>query len=217
MSLVLLAAVVLIPSALWVWFFSRHDFRKEPLVMFLRVFSAGAAAVLPAIFLERPLRAALAVPGPSMTLLLALLAIGLIEEGAKLLAAHAATYGSPYFDEVGDGIVYAVTAALGFATVENLLYTAAFGLKVALVRSVITSLAHASFAGVFGLYLGLYRLGKTGVSSLFGGYLWSAGLHSLYDLLLVSRVLSPAWAIGLVYGVYRFVVSRLRRAALEEG
>lgn len=39
------------------------------------------------------------------------------------------------FDEPLDGIVYGVTASLGFATLENILYVVDGGFEVALVRA----------------------------------------------------------------------------------
>lgn len=195
------------------WFFSRHDKRREPLAMLALAFFAGMVAVIPAALLEKPLRPLLLAPGGlTVASPAALAAIGLIEEGAKLLAAYAVVYRSPHFDEVGDGIVYAVTAAFGFAAIENLFYTAAYGLQVALIRAGVTSLAHAAFAGVSGLYLGLYLLQRGSLGALAAGWAAAAGLHALYDWVVMSRLVSPLFGILLVYGVYRHVVRRLRTA-----
>jgi len=132
-----------------------------------------------------------------------------------LAATYIAVFRSRHFDEVGDGILNAVTAALGFAAVENLFYTASFGLSVALVRAIITSLAHASFAGVFGFWLGSYRVGKASAVDVWRGYFMAAGLHALYDYMIMSRVVSPLFAIVLVYVVYRYVINKLREITAE--
>lgn len=179
--------------------------------MLVRVFVMGMLAVIPAALLERPLRFALIRPDAySLKTITALVVIGLIEEGVKFLAAYVTVFNSPHFDEVEDGIVYAITAALGFAVVENALYTLAFGTNVVLVRAVITSVAHASFAGIFGLYLGLYRMGRVATNDLLRGYLLAAAFHALYDLLVSARPLSPVFGVLLVAAVYRYVVMKLR-------
>jgi RsiW-degrading membrane proteinase PrsW (M82 family) len=214
LRLLFLIFISITPGALWVWYFARNERNREPLGMLSRAFIAGTLSVIPAAILERPLRPLLTEPTHFATnALFALLAIGLIEEGVKLAAAYFATFQSHHFDEVGDGIVYAVTEALGFAAIDNLFYTATFGVGVAVVRAVITSLAHASFAGVFGFWLGLYKLGRAGVSDLWRGFLIAAGLHSLYDFVIMSRIVSPIFAIVLVYVVYRYVVGKLREVS----
>ena len=202
----------LVPGILWVWYFVRHDRHREPTAMLARAFVAGMIAVVPAALLERPLYPFFS--DEQSVRVMGLLAIGLIEDGVKLSAVYVAVFHSEHFDEPIDGIVYAVSAALGFAVVENAVYTLAFGRQVALMRAVITSLAHASFAGVFGMYLGWYKARTARARDLFKGFLLAAGLHATYDL-LVSRPRLSAWpALLLLYAVYRYVLSRLQRAGL---
>lgn len=178
--------------------------------MLARAFVAGMLAVVPAAVLEQPLRFLLADGRVS---LYGLLAVGLIEEGVKFLAAFGATFYSWHFDEPEDGIVYAITAALGFAVVENAMYTIAFGSQVVFARAVITSLAHASFAGVFGVYLGLYRMKEADFLDVLRSLLLAAVLHAAYDFLVSVRILSPLPALLLVYGVYRYVLGQMQRLA----
>lgn len=209
--LLFLAVISIVPGILWVWYFARNDRHPEPLPMLVRAFIAGILSVVPAGLLEQPLRTVLVKPAPvSVGILLALVAVGVIEEGVKLGATYIAVFRSSEFDEVADGIVYAVTVALGFAAIENLFYTATFGLSVALLRAVVTSLAHASFAGVFGFWLGLYRMGHTGHDGLGRGFVVASGLHAFYDYIVMSRAFSPVIALLLVYGVYRYVMGKLR-------
>jgi RsiW-degrading membrane proteinase PrsW (M82 family) len=207
LNAVSIAVVSILPGIMWVWFFASRDRRREPLGMLARAFVAGMLAVIPAALLERPLRPLLVGEGAS---LVGLLAIGLIEEGVKFLAAFAVAFYSWHFDEPEDGIVYAVTAALGFAVVENAVYTIAFGSQVVFVRAVITSLAHASFAGIFGVYLGLYRMGAANSFAVLRSFLLAAVLHALYDFLVTVRTLSLLPALLLVYAVYRYVLRQMK-------
>lgn len=214
MDVFLLLAVSIGPGLAWVWYFSRKDPDREPAVMLLKTFAAGALAVAPAALLEAPLRPYLTNPSAyAASTLVALLLIGLIEEGVKFAAVYRVAYVSPHFNEPTDGIIYAMTAALGFAAAENLFYTINFGPQVALVRAVVTSLAHASFAGVYGVAIGLRRTAHAGKGSVAAGFITAVGLHSLYDYIVVTQVIPPIFAVVLIYYVYRYVGRQLRLAA----
>ncbi len=60
----------------------------------------------------------------------------------------------PAFNEPYDGMMYAITASLGFAAVENVLYVAQGGVPVALARMVLAVPAHALFGAFMGYYVG---------------------------------------------------------------
>jgi RsiW-degrading membrane proteinase PrsW (M82 family) len=200
----------ILPGILWVWFFSAKDVHREPPAMLMKTFVAGVLAVIPAAILEIPLRPYLIdVSGVESTLLLALLAIGLVEEGVKLGAAYLTAFRSPLCDEPVDGVIYAVTAALGFAAAENTVYTLAYGTGVALIRAVLTSLAHASFAGIFGVAAGLIKAYKLPLSAIWPSFIVAVLLHATYDFFIVLRIVPSIIAILLVYAIYRYVISKL--------
>lgn len=212
MDLLLIFTVSLVPAALWVWFFYRQDRRdKEPIRLILAAFFAGMIAVVPAAFLEWPFRGLLINP-PNLLirLIVAVGVVGLVEEGAKLAATYLVAYRRPEFNQAVDGIIYAVTASLGFAALENAFYTAAFGYGVAPLRALITTLAHASFGGVAGLYLGLARVGSIGGVGVATGLFIAAVLHGVYDFLIIARLVHPIFAFLLIYLTYRFVAAQIR-------
>jgi RsiW-degrading membrane proteinase PrsW (M82 family) len=62
------------------------------------------------------------------------------------------------FDEPMDGIVYGVTASLGFATLENVLYVLNGGIGHAIMRAFTAVSGHALFGAVMGSYFGLSHL-----------------------------------------------------------
>ena len=203
----------LLPGLAWVWFFYRQDRgEKEPKALILWTFLAGMAAVVPAAALEAPFRPWLGGEGGDLGRFVAtLVVVGLGEEGLKLLATYGAAFRRSAFNEPSDGIIYAVTASLGFAALENLLYAHSFGLGVAPVRTVVTSLAHASFGGVAGLYLGAAKVrGGVGTADVFKGLAAAALLHGLYDYFILSRLVHPLVSLALVYATYRFITSRMR-------
>lgn len=205
--------VSLVPGLLWVWFFYRQDREREPVRVILWTFFAGMLAVVPAALLEFPFRDVLANPPDLLVrLITAVAVIGIAEEGAKLLAVYFAAFRNRAFDQIQDGIIYGVTASLGFAALENLLYVTAFGLSVAPARAIVTSLAHASFGGIAGLYLGLAKVRpEHGLATVLRGLGIAAGLHGIYDFLILARLVHPIVAIAMVYLSYRFVSAKIRQ------
>lgn len=213
MHLFTYVAASCLPGLLWVWFFYRQDRgEEEPKSLVLWTFVAGMAAVVPAAVVELPLRGLLGESAPAAArLAAAIVGVGLVEEGLKLLAAYTVAFRRRAFNEPADGIFYSVTASLGFAALENLMYALTFGLAVAPVRAVVTSLAHASFGGVAGLYLGLAKVrADVGAREVWQGLGAAALLHGLYDYFLLERLAHPLLAVAVVAVTYRFVARRLR-------
>ncbi len=83
-----------------------------------------------------------------------------VEEPAKLLAVYL-PYRRRQMDGIMDGVVYGVSAGLGFAAFENLMYGITYGSEVALIRAFLTPIAHATFTSLSGVGLGLKSEGKT--------------------------------------------------------
>jgi RsiW-degrading membrane proteinase PrsW (M82 family) len=112
----------------------------------------------------------------------AFLLAGPIEELAKYAAASSAA-GHRHFDEPVDGLVYAAAAALGFATLENLLYMLHGGPGLILMRGPVTTLGHVLFSAPWGYAMAVKRFrGRRGV--LRRGLLVGAVLHSVFNLML---------------------------------
>ncbi|HCD41672.1 MAG TPA: PrsW family intramembrane metalloprotease, partial [Firmicutes bacterium] len=117
-----LIIVSFLPGLLWVWFFYRKDkYQPEPISLVIKAFVYGAVSVFPAALIEAPFRPFIAGETPSLARLFVVttLVIGFVEETAKFFAVRLAVYDHEEFDEVVDGIIYAVAAGLGFAAVEN--------------------------------------------------------------------------------------------------
>ena len=196
------------------WYFYRQDRgEKEPPGLLLWSFAAGMAAVVPAALWEAPFRELLAEPpAPVHRFAASVLVVGLGEEAVKLLAAYLVAFRRPAFDEPSDGIVYAASASLGFASLENVFYTLAFGPEIAPVRAVVTTLAHASFGGVAGLYLGLSLKEPERRGALVAqGLALAAFLHGVYDYVIIARLGHPLLALFMAYLTYVYVVRKIRQ------
>lgn len=128
---VIIALTILLgflPPLLWLWFWLKEDAHPEPKFEIALVFSMGMSAVMVAFIFE----AALAEVNKYFRLfflysipafnLINVIGFAVIEELAKLSAALMTALRSRYFDEPVDAMIYVITAALGFAALENILF-----------------------------------------------------------------------------------------------
>lgn len=213
----LLLILSFVPGILWVWFFNRQDSdEKEPVSLLALTFFLGMLSIIPAALVELPFRELLLDPPNSLVRLVALIVfVGFVEEFAKFIAFYVAAYRSQHFNEPVDGIIYAVTAGLGFAAVENLLYALSFGIEVAPVRAVVTSLAHASFSGLVGYYAAQVKLRDEPWTVGLYGIALASVLHGFYNWVIADRLFSPALAIPMVYIIYRFLAGKIQKAKTQ--
>ncbi len=164
--------------------------------------------------IESPFSEFLTTQTPLLTLFLAtVFLVGVTEEGAKAYVVYRLHYNHPEFDEAIDGIIYGVTVGLGFAAFENLFYTILFGYRVGLVRAVLTSLAHASFTGIFGYFLGQAKI-NTRPRLIIYGFLLVSFLHGIYDFLVISEIMGLLYTI-LIIGLLQAYLASLIRATAE--
>ncbi|MGQ9543214.1 MAG: PrsW family glutamic-type intramembrane protease [Candidatus Bathyarchaeia archaeon] len=139
--------------------------------------------------------------------------VALVEEAMKFMAVRVKAYRSREFNEVMDGIVYSCAAALGFATVENVLYVTHHGLEVGILRAVLAVPGHALDSGMFGFFLGLAKFRDRGRSRLvLSGLLLATVFHGMWDSFLTLNLSILAIPI---YGVQWILVAFMMRRALS--
>ncbi len=116
-SVIFAVAFSILVALFWLKRFRKLDkYEKEPERLIYLVFFAGALATVPSIILEFPLQlTAHGKPLPLKDLFLAFLWVGVVEEFFKYLAVRLTVYRSNEFNEVMDGMIYMISAALGFA------------------------------------------------------------------------------------------------------
>jgi len=189
-----------VPGLLWLWLFYRTDRQPEPRRIVAATFLLGVVAIVPAFALER--LAAEVLPflremqtgvlgGTPRALPLVIgcfFVIGPAEELAKFLVVRFYSYRQRDFDEPMDGLIYASAAALGFASLENVLYvfdfqTGALHWNALGLRSLLSLPGHVMFSVQWGYALGRRRFDPSypTLSRLVGAAL----LHGLYDFILV--------------------------------
>lgn len=107
-------ALGVIPGVFWLWFFYRRDKNPEPPALFLKVFAIGALMVFPTALIMSPFT--------GLGVYSATIFTPIVEETLKFMVVLVVVYRHREFDEPTDGLVYAAASALGFATLENVVY-----------------------------------------------------------------------------------------------
>jgi RsiW-degrading membrane proteinase PrsW (M82 family) len=195
---VLAALMAGIPAVLWLGFFylmDRHEPEPKQLVVGVCMLGALIAAPL-ADFVQNqavpPL--ALEVHGLSLrsldNVIFAVLVVGLTQEMCKYAVVRYTIYMSREFDEPMDGIVYMMACGTGFAVWVNYHRLSGQGHQVYLstgsAQAVVTTLAHASFAGVLGYVMGRAKFSRRSAPVrgvlLMLGLLGAAALNGMYTL-----------------------------------
>jgi protease PrsW len=176
----------LVPGLAWLLYFYRQGrARSKSFPNILRVFLAGCACTAPTGVIEHITGAGLLQDTLLRSAEVSFFLIGPVEEFFKLLAVWMAIYRRPDFREPIDGIVYATTAALGFACVENAIYLSHLGPAVLVSRAVFATPAHVLFASMWGYSLGLARFRREGeLWIVTKGFLTAASFHGAYNFLV---------------------------------
>ena len=180
-----------LPAPLWLWFWLKEDrMHPEPRALLVLSFFVGMGVVLLALPLEEQIASATA----NMTLVI--IGWAVVEETLKYGAAHFAALRRRENDEPIDSLIYLITAALGFAALENTLFLSgtfthgafADGLNLGLLRFVGASLLHIVTSGTLGFFLALGFYKRRGVKNLDRvlGLCTAIILHTLFNLYILE-------------------------------
>ena len=187
-----LAFSAIVPSLLIIWYFYSRDLNREPAKVLWAVFGLGVASVVPVLAIAMPIAwlAKDAFQSAYLTgLFEAFFEAAIPEEFCKWLVVYLYASRHREFDEPMDGIVYGAVASLGFATLENIMYTMGGGISVAVMRAVTAVPLHAFCGAVMGYYVGQAKFGAVGKSRgslLFQAWFWPMLMHGIYDFPLLA-------------------------------
>jgi RsiW-degrading membrane proteinase PrsW (M82 family) len=182
----------LLPSMLWLWFWLKEDdVHPEPKTMLTLVFLLGIAMVI----LVLPIQQFIASAVSDAQSRLVLWAVA--EEALKYLAVLAIVAGTRVVGEPIDWPIYLITAALGFATLENSLFLAKplalSGTTVSLLtgdlRYLGSTLLHTVASGLIGISMGIsfHLSGWKRTIFVFVGFLAAVALHSAFNFFIIRN------------------------------
>jgi RsiW-degrading membrane proteinase PrsW (M82 family) len=230
MQQTLLILPILVPLAFWAAYHYHKDRHlPEPTLNLVACFvlGLGAAGLSKLMYLGlEPLglrydAVALAAENPVGLLAFALLAIGPIEELAKMLPFVLVALRFKAFDDPLDGIIYASFIALGYAAAENVHYLEFLTPLQAAARGFAGPVVHVLFASIWAHWITqAFLTGKSLGLATALGFLVSALLHGAYDFLVllepVSALPIAATMIAAIWVWRLILIRRLHREALGE-
>ncbi len=230
MQQVLLILPVIVPAVFWaVYHYHKDRHLPEPpgnllLCFVLGVVAAGLSKAMYVGLEPLGLRVdAVAMAQENGLILFAytMLAIGPIEELAKLLPFLLVVLRFRAFDEPLDGIVYASFIALGYAAVENYHYLEFLTGLESIARGFAGPVIHILFASIWAHWITRARLAEESiVRPAILGFVIAAGLHGLYDFLVLRHpvaALPVAAAMIVAIWIWRLrLMHRLHEDALRK-
>ena len=212
--------IALIPGIFWVWFYRRKDKKHpEPLKLIIQIFLWGMVITLPAIGLELAVDYFFPYSRSSnffVVICSALFVVAPIEEFLKYFVVKEKVYENPAFDEPIDGIIYAIVAALGFASLENILVVFSEGQDAIILRFATATLMHAITSGIVGYHLGLLKFGKKQKQYsdrkrkyfIAQGLIIAIILHGVYNIIAGTRTALTISLIAMVIIIMYLMLSK---------
>jgi protease PrsW len=182
--LAVISAAVAPAIALLSFFYLKDKYETEPLSLVVKVYIFGVLLVFPVMVLQFGFKEEMNVP----LFVDAFLVSGTLEEFLKWFLVFYGAYLHEEFNEPYDGIVYATSLSLGFASLENIFYLYTFGIEEALIRALLPVSGHALFGVIMGFYLGKgkFSTGKKKIIYLSLSLVIPILLHGIFNSLLLS-------------------------------
>lgn len=209
------------PAIFWIGYFYYKDRRHpEPLINLLEAYLQGfffgflcflAYRQLPLLGLPSGFNQVVARGGTHQILLYSIAVVGPLEEFFKFLPFALFTLRSRDLDEAADGVVYAATLAIGFASFENLGYLPLMTGLAFFGRALASPLTHAVFSSIWGYFVVQARIkGKSVFLAALFSLPLAALVHGLFNVLTVSDSLRIFSAI-LILALWLLIIYLLER------
>lgn len=164
----------------------RKDRQPEPVKWLLAAVVLGMLAGVAALVLGLVGLTDFPINNYASALLSAFVGAAIPEECLKFAALYMLARRCRYFDEMYDGIVYAVCIGMGFAGLENILYIAGEDqwIVVSVARALMAVPMHYFFAVIMGAFfaMGWFDPGKR-MRYMTIALLFPIAVHGLYDTL----------------------------------
>lgn len=237
METIMIIILAIIPVALLLNYIYKKDFKKESKGLLIKLFFAGVASCIVTLILSGIEEAIIPFFGMDTTymgigelFIYFMLGVAIIEEFSKLLMTYVVGYNNKEFDEVFDGIVYAVFVSLGFACFENVLYLLAAytgGLAVnpytlGVLRGITAVPSHAADAVLMGTYLSIAKTYKLKGNrdkekkNLILALVVPMLAHGFYDFCLSSGSLLFLLAILVVeIAIFVYCIKKINKISKE--
>jgi RsiW-degrading membrane proteinase PrsW (M82 family) len=197
MHLLFLAIAPVAVVILYIYFKDKYE--KEPIKIVAISFLLGATVSIILTFTLGYIASSLVpltdVKSISQQFIKAFFTVALVEEFSKYIIVRFYAQKKNEFNEPFDGIVYAVMVSMGFAALENILYTYQYGFGVGVTRAFTAVPAHATFGVIMGYFMGKAKFSNNSIKLNLLGLLFATLFHGSYDFFLFINFI-PGIYIG---------------------
>ena len=200
----------IIPSLFWLWFWLKEDEKKaEPKGLLTIIFIFGMLSVVVVLPIQKFIQDH--VDSQQWQII----SWAGTEEIIKYLVIIIVLYRSAYVDEPLDWPIYLITAALGFAALENMLFLikplslgeTTVGLLTGQLRFLGSTLLHTVASGILGISLGLSLYAGELKRKLYPlvGLILAIALHSTFNFFIIRnggsdflKVFAFLWVVTII-------------------
>ncbi|KKT00840.1 MAG: hypothetical protein UW07_C0010G0024 [Candidatus Nomurabacteria bacterium GW2011_GWF2_43_8] len=200
----------IIPSLVWLWFWLKEDEENpEPAGLLAIVFIMGMAAVMIVLPIQKFIQTHIGLNETKLVLWAS------VEEIIKYCAVLVILFRTKNANEPIDWPIYLITAALGFAALENTLFLikplsvsgATVSLLTGQLRFLGSTLLHTISSGTIGIAIGLsFFMGEFKKRwFLLAGFLVAIALHSAFNFFIIRnegsdflRVFAFLWVVTII-------------------
>ena len=197
MNLLFLAIAPVTVVILYIYFKDKYE--KEPIKIVVISFLLGATVSIILTFTLGYIASSIVpladVNSVSQQFIKAFFTVALVEEFSKYIIVRFYAQKKNEFNEPFDGIVYAVMVSMGFAALENILYTYQYGFGVGVTRAFTAVPAHATFGIIMGYFMGKAKFSNNSIKLNLLGLLFATLFHGSYDFFLFINFI-PGIYIG---------------------
>ncbi|PIP69071.1 hypothetical protein CO033_02670 [Candidatus Nomurabacteria bacterium CG_4_9_14_0_2_um_filter_32_10] len=198
------------PALIWLWFWLKEDNQKpEPKGLIATIFIIGMIAVIFVIPIQKFIQSSI-ISYEWQTI-----AWASAEELIKYLGVVILLYKTNRIDEPIDWPIFLITAALGFAALENTLFLikplslnqTTVGLLTGQLRFLGSTLLHTVSSGLIGVALGLSFFMSKYIKKMYLliGIILAIALHSTFNFFIIGdngnnllRVLGFLWVVTII-------------------
>lgn len=213
----LIIALSILPIVLIAIYYYKKDTLKEPKKLLRKLFFSGMLSGVLVIIISYitilffPTYASIENANMFKIFIYSFVFVALIEEVCKWLMIYKISYHHRDFDQLYDIILYSVLVGLGFACLENLLYTTSSNnIWVAVFRGITAIPAHACFQTFMGYYLTLAKFKKGNQNKYKNlSLIIPVLLHGTYDFLLLSGNIVLVCSF-FIFIVFLFIITIIK-------
>ncbi|MEK7636625.1 MAG: PrsW family glutamic-type intramembrane protease [Patescibacteria group bacterium] len=216
-----------LPPVIWLFFYLREDDHPEPKRLIMTAFVGGILVAIPTAVIQYY---GIRMTGQTLANLTAqypiflFLFMAFTEEYAKYFVVQNLIALRREFDEPIDAMIYLMSSAMGFAAIENALFSFPVfrgeffaGLELVAGRFLGANLLHVLASGVLGYFIARAYVSPNRRSVIFFGLLTATALHAAFNyLILIKGVVSQGASYLILFLIILAIVvfvefERLRR------